>query len=245
MIRASKQILVGLGVTINQQLFLAGYSEGGYATLATQKKIETSLSSEFTLTASEPGSGPYDLTGTVSTLMGATDIAGKTHPGYLAFVVDAYRVYYDSSSPLGNYLTASALACANTYFAGGWYGSNASGTFDSCVGSTVTTNILNSTFIAEFNANSAGTGALRQAFAANDIYDWAPQVPTRFYYSPYDESVPPANTTTAFDAMQTRGSSTVQTAICPLTNITNYHGSCSVPYMEDMLIFFKQYATGL
>jgi pimeloyl-ACP methyl ester carboxylesterase len=245
MIRASKKILAGLGITASQQLFLAGYSEGGYATLATQKQIETSLSAEFTLTASEPGSGPYDLTGTVNTLMGAADMAGKTRPGYFAFVVDAYHAYYDSSSPLGNYFTSSALACANTYFAGGWYGSNTSGNFESCVGSTVTANVLNSTFIADYNANSTSTNALKQAFAANDIYDWTPHVPTRFYYSPNDEAVPPANTTTAYSTMQTRGSTAVQIATCPLTGITTYHGSCSTPYLGDMLAFFDQYVTGL
>ena len=245
MIRASKKILGGLGVTTNQQLFLAGYSEGGYATLATQKQIETSLSAEFTLAASEPGSGPYDLTGTVNALLGSQDIAGKTDPGLFAFVVVAYHAYYDATTSLGNYFTPTALACANTYFAGGWYGANANGDFDSCVGSTVTANILNAAFIADYIANSAGTNALRQAFAANDVYDWTPQVPTRFYYSPYDEEVPPANTTTAYNTMQTRGSTTVQIATCPLTGVTSYHGPCSIPYFGDMVSFFGQYATGL
>jgi len=245
MIRASKKILARLGVATNQQLFLAGYSEGGYATLATQKQIETSLSTEFTLTASEPGAGPYDLTGTVNALMGSPDMAGKTQPSYLAFVVYAYHAYYDSSAPLGNYFTPTALACANTYFAGGWYGFNTSGSFDSCVGTTVTADILNATFIADYIANSAGTNALRQAFAANDVYDWTPQVPTRFYYSPNDEAVPPANTTTAYNTMLSRGSTSVQTATCPLTGITTYHGSCSIPYFGNMVSFFGQYATGL
>ena len=245
MIRAAKKVLAGFGVAINQQLFLAGYSEGGYATLATQKQIETSLGSEFTLTASEPGAGPYDLSGTVNALMGAADIAGKTRSSYLAFVVDAYHAYYDAASPLGNYFTPNALYCATTYFADGWYGSNASGSFEGCVNSTVTTDILNATFITAYNANSAGTNALRQAFAANDVYDWTPQVPTRFYYSPYDEAVPPANATTAYSTMLARGSTTVQTATCQLTGITTYHGSCNIPYFGDVVSFFGQYATDL
>ncbi|MDO8988514.1 MAG: lipase family protein [Sideroxyarcus sp.] len=246
MIRASKTILGGLGVAINQQLFLAGYSEGGYATLATQKQIETNLSSEFTLTASAPGAGPYDLTATVNSLMASQDMAGQTLPGYFAFVVDAYHAYYDSASPLGNYFTPSALACANTFFADGWYGFKTGfGTFDSCVSSTVTADILNATFIADYTGNNPSTSALRQAFADNDIYDWAPQVHTRFYYSPNDEAVPPANAITAFNTMQARGSTTVEIVECQLTGITNYHGSCNIPYFENMVSFFDLYAADL
>jgi hypothetical protein len=55
-----------ISATTNGQLFLAGYSEGGYATLATQRVMEQSLSAEFSVTASEPGDGPYDLTGTAA-----------------------------------------------------------------------------------------------------------------------------------------------------------------------------------
>ena len=38
---------------INSQVFLAGYSEGGYATMASVKEIEENLSDEFNITAKE------------------------------------------------------------------------------------------------------------------------------------------------------------------------------------------------
>jgi hypothetical protein len=72
------------------------------------------------LAASEPCSGLRDLTG--NALMGSPDIAGKTRPSYLAFVACAYHAYYDSSAALGIYFTPPVLACANSNFAGGWYG---------------------------------------------------------------------------------------------------------------------------
>ena len=37
----------GINAVTNGQLFLAGYSEGGYATLATQRLMEQNLSAEF------------------------------------------------------------------------------------------------------------------------------------------------------------------------------------------------------
>ena len=41
-------------------LFLKGYSEGGYATLALQQSLETEHEGEFPLAGSAPSAGPYD-----------------------------------------------------------------------------------------------------------------------------------------------------------------------------------------
>lgn len=46
------------------QLFLSGYSEGGYATLAVHRVLEASKPAEFAVTASAPGGGPYDVSET-------------------------------------------------------------------------------------------------------------------------------------------------------------------------------------
>ncbi len=43
-------------------LFLAGYSEGGYATVALQQSLETKHAEEFQLAGSAPTAGPYDIT---------------------------------------------------------------------------------------------------------------------------------------------------------------------------------------
>ena len=53
-------------VADNGQLFLAGYSEGGYVTLATQRAIETTGDAlRQQLQASVPGAGPYDVQATL------------------------------------------------------------------------------------------------------------------------------------------------------------------------------------
>jgi Secretory lipase len=60
MLRATKEFLSDEKVNWNQQLFTAGYSEGGYATLALQKKLEAEALTEFNLIASSAGAGAYD-----------------------------------------------------------------------------------------------------------------------------------------------------------------------------------------
>ena len=50
----------------NRQLFLAGYSEGGYATMAAHRALETTGDAlRQQLQASVPGAGPYDVQATL------------------------------------------------------------------------------------------------------------------------------------------------------------------------------------
>ncbi|HZX75129.1 MAG TPA: lipase family protein, partial [Cyclobacteriaceae bacterium] len=63
MLVASLEICDALSITRNDQLFLVGYSQGGHATMAAHQLIQEHYSNYFTVTASSPMSGPYDLSG--------------------------------------------------------------------------------------------------------------------------------------------------------------------------------------
>ena len=60
MIRAAQELILEPGlnpdVNWNGQLFITGYSEGGYTTLSAQKLIEEEHPYEFNITASAPNS---------------------------------------------------------------------------------------------------------------------------------------------------------------------------------------------
>jgi pimeloyl-ACP methyl ester carboxylesterase len=59
MLRASHAFLKQENILSNKQLFLGGYSQGGAATLASQKMLEEEFANEFTVTASSAGAGSY------------------------------------------------------------------------------------------------------------------------------------------------------------------------------------------
>jgi Dipeptidyl aminopeptidases/acylaminoacyl-peptidases len=65
-ITATKQWLAEQRLPLNDQLFLTGYSEGGYVTLATQQALEAT---GIPITASVAGAGPYDLQYTLDELL--------------------------------------------------------------------------------------------------------------------------------------------------------------------------------
>ena len=62
MLTAAQRWRSDTGVPDNGQLYLVGYSEGGYATMAAQREIERAqLPWRSQLRASIPGAGPYDM----------------------------------------------------------------------------------------------------------------------------------------------------------------------------------------
>jgi len=75
----------GASKLLNQQLFLAGYSEGGYATLALQRELETHHADEFSITASAPMAGSYDLSGTM--VQRILDPSPHPNPYYFSYIV--------------------------------------------------------------------------------------------------------------------------------------------------------------
>ena len=96
MIRAAKQLSKFLPIENsfqnNDQVFLAGYSEGGYATLAAQSGIESNYSEEITITASFPMAGAYDLAGTmVDYFLSEPEYE---NPYYVPYVLTSHIWYY-------------------------------------------------------------------------------------------------------------------------------------------------------
>ena len=58
-IRATRQAASSLGLTLNGKVMLAGYSQGGHSSMATQHAIERENSGEFNLVAAAYLAGPY------------------------------------------------------------------------------------------------------------------------------------------------------------------------------------------
>ncbi|HKJ78042.1 MAG TPA: prolyl oligopeptidase family serine peptidase, partial [Prolixibacteraceae bacterium] len=62
MLRAVNELTTNwLETNAKDELYLTGYSQGGWSTMQVQKAIEENYSDEFNLVASSPAAGPYDL----------------------------------------------------------------------------------------------------------------------------------------------------------------------------------------
>ncbi|NPA58710.1 MAG: hypothetical protein GXN94_05405 [Aquificae bacterium] len=90
LLKASLELAETMGFPVKREVYLAGYSEGGYATLSTAKRIETD-SFPFTLKGSFPMAGVYDLE-----TMGLAILSSESmvFPPFPAYVVYAYSQAY-------------------------------------------------------------------------------------------------------------------------------------------------------
>ncbi len=71
MLKAGNAWLDKENIATNKQIFLTGYSEGGYVTMAALEALEKNRGSAgFTVTGSVLGAGPYDLHKALKTLLG-------------------------------------------------------------------------------------------------------------------------------------------------------------------------------
>ncbi|WP_340114982.1 alpha/beta hydrolase family protein [Maribellus mangrovi] len=88
MLRAAKEMLDKQeDLEFNNDLYITGYSQGGWTTMALQRAIETNYSNEFTLKASACGGGPHNLIAFTDYL-----VSEETYPMpyFLAYLFNSY-----------------------------------------------------------------------------------------------------------------------------------------------------------
>lgn len=196
LIRAVKSLAVDSGYPLNGQLFLAGYSEGGYATMAAQREIETHHADEFTITASAPMAGAYDLSGTM--LQQALSDDPLPRPMYFTYILLAYNQIYGFDDDLTNLLAPNV---AET-IVGLFDGTHDSDAIDAALPTIPDELFAQPLLTALKNSNNH---RLKVALENNDVYRWKPVSPTRLYHCLDDDRVPYENSTVAIDYFTAAG----------------------------------------
>lgn len=74
-------------VDFNKDVYISGYSQGGWATMCLQKALETQYADEFDLRASACGAGPYNMTTLNDYVVNLTEFP---MPFYFAYIFDTY-----------------------------------------------------------------------------------------------------------------------------------------------------------
>ncbi|SFK24244.1 Secretory lipase [Nitrosomonas aestuarii] len=191
LIRATRSLAADGGYPLNGQLFLAGYSEGGYATMAAQREIETYHADEFVITASAPMAGAYDLSGTM--LQQILMDKPLPRPMYFPYVLLAYNQIYGFEDDITNLLATDDVAETIVELFDGAHDSDA---IDAALP------IIPDELFAPSLLTSLKNGddrQLRVALENNDVYRWTPVSPTRLYHCLDDDRVPYENSTIAID----------------------------------------------
>jgi len=221
LLKASRDIIAGTGspCSWNNQLFLMGYSEGGYVTMAATRELQLNPVPGFTVTASAPLSGPHDLSGVMRGLL-LSDSTFKA-PYFAPLFITSYNYAYGGQTTLFTPGFAM-LPPFDTTLPPLFDGNSQSVTISEAMGMNFTTptlivmkSILTQPFIDQLTlVTSPAVAFLRQ----NDSYRlpgqldsaWVPTVPIRMIHHRGDELVPYSNSQVAFDAFIAAGATSVE-----------------------------------
>lgn len=201
MLRAAREFCADRGVELNGQLFLTGYSQGGHSCMATHKVLQEQFPDEFTVTASAPCSGPFDVSGVQAEVITSPD--PYPAPYYLPYVVFSYNYVYDLVDDLSEVLRDPYDVVLPPLFEG----NNGSGAVDAVM-PEVPSLIMDEQVLQDFMDDP--DHFFRVALRDNDVYEWVPTSPVRMAYCESDSHVSYQNSIVCRDAMVALGATEVQ-----------------------------------
>jgi pimeloyl-ACP methyl ester carboxylesterase len=217
LLRAAKTYCATNNIALSGKLFLAGYSEGGYATMAATREIQENHAAEFAITASAPMAGPYDLS---TSLFDVLNSASYPSPGIVAFSFWAYdRIY--ALNMLNRVFEPVFAAKLDTLFDG-------SHGLASDINPALSPDIA-TLFQAKFLADFTGSGevALKSRIQENNLYNWSPAVSMRLIHCKGDDIVAFKNSLTVFSNFSTNGAKRFVQLVDPLP--AGSHATCAGP----------------
>ncbi|SFV62096.1 hypothetical protein MNB_SM-6-92 [hydrothermal vent metagenome] len=214
MIKASMKYMEDNNIVLNHQLYISGYSEGGYVAMATAQKVEAELGN-VNLMGVAPMAGPYNVEDLADVDLNATQ--KMTYPAFLADLAYSYAHYYDDVNlsdiavqPLakfqlafnGSYDTVAIhtiLGLANP--SAGDYG----------FFTHATNELFQDSFISDYQNNK--NNIMRQKFDENSLDNWTPRSKMNLIQCVDDEIIPFSESQNTYNKMKANGADVTLTPI--------------------------------
>ncbi len=182
MLRAVDELTVNhLGFKINKDLYITGYSQGGWATMQLQKAIEDNSDSEFNLKASSCGAGPYDLRYVNDYILGLTNYP---MPYFVGYIFNSYLNLGDITNSAGDIFKSPYDQRIMTLYNGTKSGDEINAQL-----TTATADLFTADYISTANTNVKFSSVI-SSLGKNSIAAWKTNIPTLLTHGTADNYVP-------------------------------------------------------
>ncbi|NJB84877.1 nucleotide-binding universal stress UspA family protein [Lewinella marina] len=235
---AARQWLEERNIPFNDQLFVAGYSQGGHAAQALHRYLQLNpAEDDLVVTAGAHLSGPYSI----SDVMREATLSDNptTFPAFIVTTYLSYDYVYGLFDELNQLITPPYLEAARRF-------KTEATTLEEFNAELIqlleeraetVTDVLQDSIREQLLSEDPDSRLLR-VMRENDTYAWPPEAPTLLYYCTQDEQVPGRNAVVADSVMTALGS----TSVVLESGGARGHGQCFVPALESTLEFFEQFA---
>ena len=216
MLHAVKELINNhLNIEVSNDLYITGYSQGGWATMQLQKAIETQYSSEFNLKASACAAGPYDLNFINNYVLGQTTYP---MPYFLGYVFNSYINLGDITTPPSDVFNSPYDNIVTTYYDGTHSGEEINGQLTTSVSSLFTEDYRNNVNTDEKFAS------VISSMSANSISAWNTVTPMMILHGTADDFVPPQVSLNIYQDFLTEGVNPEKIIYLPLPGETHTSG---------------------
>ena len=236
MLKAAVTFAVNAGITLNEKLFITGYSQGGHASMALHRDLEKNPMPGFKVAGAAHLSGPYSISTSMLDILLSDKEYGTS--GYVPHTLLAYNPIYKLYTNLNQVIKPAYLDIVlrrqkeeiglnqmNTLL---------TAALKKDYGKAIPSYIFQDSVVNNIKNNL--NHPVRLALKANDTYDWVPKAPTRILYCKADEQVVYTNAIFADSVMRARGA---QNIFIKDLNSSFSHGQCVEPALLNSVLFFK------
>ncbi len=240
MLKAARVFANDAEILLNGQLFLTGYSQGGHASMALHRRLETLDDPDLQVTAAAHMAGPYSISGVMRDQMLSDE--AYMFPAYVPYTILSYDYVYGLFDELEDYLLPKYANVVNFFVSGIMDLFTVNGLLISELtkdfGAPIPRRMLQDSVIARVEEDPEHP--FNRALADNDVFNWGPQAPTRLFHCAGDDQVPFQNSVVAEAAMRQEGAPDL--ALVQLDEQGPLdHVACVEPAVLQAAIFFNQY----
>lgn len=221
---------VAKDISVTNECYIMGYSQGGWATLALLDALENDYASEFTAKAAFCGAGPYDLGSFNEYVLGLTSYPMPVYLGYIANAYSTYDLYPNDLADLFNSPYDGRIP--------GLYDGKHSGEQINSQLTTSISGLFTAAYLSGFALDQKYSG-IRNALTNNSIMAWSTDVPILFMHGTADTYVMPFLSDTMHQLMINEGANPLTCIYVTLQGLD--HSQASVPALLAGYEFFKTF----
>lgn len=223
-LKAAKELTDAKQIDFNENLFLAGYSQGGYVTMAVHKFIDQNKVQGFDLIASFPAAGGYNIKRVQDYVFG---LETYSDPFYLPYVALSYKATFEWMQPLTDFFNEPYASALPGLFSGDLSGSE----INASLPDTISV-LINNDLLINIDTDPKYQYIV-SALVENSLTDWVPITPMYMYHGELDVTVPYEDSVSVYQQLLANGASD---DVLHLITISGANHAFGVrPYVEDVI----------